>query len=94
MSTRRLLIDNDAFVLLAGAGLLEDAIARAGFLVKESRRLASLEFMLRKPAKAFQKYPAEVISRALEACPCSQIGRSTNRRCVGIFCQGCWRERW
>jgi hypothetical protein len=68
MSTRRLLIDNDAFVLLAGAGLLEDAIARAGFLVKESRRLASLEFMLRKPAKAFQKYPAEVISRALEAC--------------------------
>ncbi|MEI9960075.1 MAG: hypothetical protein WDM76_02770 [Limisphaerales bacterium] len=55
MSARRLLIDNDAFVLLSGAGLLEDAISEAGFSMEDSRRLASLEFMLRKPAKAFQK---------------------------------------
>lgn len=68
MSKRRLLIDNDAFVLLAGARLLDDAIAEVGFAVAEARRLRSLEFMLRKGARAFQKYPAEVISRALEAC--------------------------
>ena len=68
MSERRLLIDNDAFIMLAGASLLEEAITEAGFSAAEARRLRSLEFMLRKPARAFQKYPAEVISRALEAC--------------------------
>ena len=39
-----------------------------GFSVSEARRLRTLEFMLRKRARAFQKYPAEVLSRALEAC--------------------------
>lgn len=68
MSQRRLLIDNDAFVLLAGANLLEEAVTEAGFTMAEARRLRSLEFMLRKNARAFQKYPAEVISRALESC--------------------------
>ena len=68
MSERRLLIDNDAFVLLAGANLLEEAVGEAGFVIAESRRLRSLEFMLRKPARAFQKYPAEAINRALQAC--------------------------
>lgn len=66
--SRRLLIDNDAFILLAGASLLEEAVTEAEFTLAESRRLNSLEFMLRKGARAFQKYPAEVISRALEAC--------------------------
>jgi hypothetical protein len=68
MSERRLLIDNDAFVLLAGAGMLREAVERLGFSVSEARRLRSLEFMLRKRATAFQKYPAEVLSRALEEC--------------------------
>ena len=68
MSERRLLIDNDAFVLLAGASVLEETIREAGFAIAEARRLRSLEFMLRKRARAFQKYPAEVVNRALEAC--------------------------
>jgi hypothetical protein len=68
MSHRRLLIDNDAFVLLAGASLLDEAITLAGFSPPDARRLRSLEFMLRKGARAFQKYPAEVINRALEDC--------------------------
>lgn len=66
--SRCLLIDNDAFLLLAGASLLEEAVTEAGFTLVESRRLRTLEFMLRRPARALQKYPAEVISRALEAC--------------------------
>lgn len=49
MSQRRLLIGNDAFIMLAGASLLEQAISEAGFTMAEARRLRSLEFMLRKP---------------------------------------------
>lgn len=68
MSQRRLLIDNDAFILLAGASLLKQAIAQLGFELDQARRLPALLPMLRKPARAFQKYPREVLSRALEEC--------------------------
>lgn len=68
MSQRRLLLDNDAFILLAGASLLREAINQLGFEFAEARRLPALLHMLRKPARAFQKYPREVLSRALEEC--------------------------
>src|SRR5438105_1937853 len=68
MSQRRLLIDNDAFMLLAGASVLRQAVESLGFGYEEIRRLPALLPMLRKPARAFQKYPAEVLSRALEEC--------------------------
>ena len=68
MSERRLLLDNDAFILLAGASLLREAINLLGFEFAEARRLPALLYMLRKPARAFQKYPREVLSRALEEC--------------------------
>lgn len=68
MSERRLLIDNDAFVLLAGAGYLQQSVETLGFDYADARRLASLEPMLRKPAKAFAKHPAEIRLRAMEEC--------------------------
>ncbi len=68
MSERCLLVDNDAFVLLAGAGLFHEAIDALGFAYAEARRLPALVHMLRKRARAFQKYPPEVLSRALEEC--------------------------
>lgn len=68
MSERLLLIDSDAFILLAGAGLLLRSIELLGFEPQDSRRLQALEPMLRKPARSLRRYPAEVVSRALEAC--------------------------
>lgn len=63
-----LLIDSDAFILLAGAGLLTRAIELLGFQVRNSRRLGALEPMLRKPSRSLKRHPAEALSRALEAC--------------------------
>ena len=68
MSQRRLLIDNDAFILLAGAGYLQTGIEALGFTLEDSRRLAPLEFMLRKPAKCLLRYSPEARNRALEQC--------------------------
>lgn len=63
-----LLIDNDAFILLAGAGALRSALGVLGFSVDDCRRLLALEYMLRRPSQSLRRYPAEVLSRALEEC--------------------------
>ena len=68
MADRLLLIDNDIFILLAGAGQLEACLELLGFTPDRCRRLPALEPMLRKPAKALAKYPAALRTRALEAC--------------------------
>jgi hypothetical protein len=68
MTKRRLLVDNDAFILLSGAGFLQQAIESLGCSFENARRLQSLEFMLRKPARCLLKYSADVRNRALEQC--------------------------
>lgn len=68
MSGRRLLIDNDAFILLAGADSLRAAVDVLGFSLDEARRLRTLEFMLRKPSIALRNHPANLLDRALEEC--------------------------
>ena len=66
--SNRLLLDNDIFLLLSGAGLLEESVAALGFSLAEARRLDSLEHMLRKPARAFSRYSAEILTRAANDC--------------------------
>ena len=68
MSSRRLLLDNDAFILLAGAGILRETIELFGFAFDEARRLKELPYMLRKPSVSLRSYPADVLQRALEDC--------------------------
>lgn len=68
MSARRLLLDNDAFILLAGAGVLRETIELLGFAFEDARRLKELPFMLRKPSVSLRSYPAGVLQRALEDC--------------------------
>lgn len=68
MSSRRLLLDNDAFILLSGAGILRETIELLGFAFEDARRLKELLFMLRKPSVSLRSYPADVLQRALEDC--------------------------
>lgn len=68
MSSRRLLLDNDAFILLAGAGILRETIELFGFAFEQARRLKELPYMLRKPSVSLRSYPADVLQRALEDC--------------------------
>ncbi|MBX3732241.1 MAG: hypothetical protein KF791_06565 [Verrucomicrobiae bacterium] len=85
MSQRRLLIDNDAFILLAGAGYLQTGVEVLGFAFEDARRLDSLEFMLRKQAKCLLKYFAEVRNRALEQC--SRVPGLNERPAVTVLAQ-------
>lgn len=66
--SKRLLLDNDIFLLLSGAGLLEDAVASLGFSLDETRRLDSLAHMLRKRSRALCKYSEEILARASDDC--------------------------
>ena len=66
--SNRLLLDNDIFLLLSGAGLLEDSVAALGFSLGDVRRLDSLEHMLRKPARALRRYSEEILARAANDC--------------------------
>ena len=66
--SNRLLLDNDIFLLLSGAGLLEESVAALGFSLAESRRLDSLGHMLRKPARALSRFSAEILTRAANDC--------------------------
>ncbi len=68
MSSRRLLFDNDAFILLAGAGVLRETVELLGFSLEQARRLKELPYMLRKPSASLRSYPADVLQRALEDC--------------------------
>jgi hypothetical protein len=61
-----LLIDSDAFVLLAGAGLLDAVIELAGFDLKDARRLAPLPHMLR--GRHFAEYPEQCRVAAETMC--------------------------
>jgi hypothetical protein len=66
--SRRLLLDSDIFLLLAGAGLMEETIAALGFSLGETRRLDALAHMLRHRARAFSKYSEEILTRAADDC--------------------------
>jgi hypothetical protein len=68
MSLRRLLIDNDAFILLAATGYLQNGVELLGFNFNEVRRLSALEPMLRKPARSLSGFSADIRNRALEQC--------------------------
>jgi hypothetical protein len=60
MMDRQLIIDNDAFVLLAAAGQLDRSIGLLGFTIGQTRRLPALSHMLTRSlegkGKAFQKF--------------------------------------
>lgn len=62
-----LLIDNDAFILLAAAGLLQPAIQTLG-LSGAALRLATLPFVIGRSKKIQKQYPADALIRAKLAC--------------------------
>ena len=66
--SKRLLLDNDIFLLLSGAGLLEEAISTLGFALSETRRLDALAHMLRRRGRALSKYSEEILTRAEDDC--------------------------
>ena len=66
--SKRLLLDNDIFLLLSGAGLLEDAIAALGFTLAQARRPDALAHMLRQRARALSKYSEEILARTADDC--------------------------
>ena len=68
MTTQRLIIDSDAFVLLAGADLLDRALEVLGVAVGDARRLDALPHMLRRPRPFRSRYGDTVADRALAAC--------------------------
>jgi hypothetical protein len=68
MAANCLLIDTDAFILLAGSGLLRPAIECLGFDAESSRRLPALPHMLAKSGGLRRKYSSDVRTRANVAC--------------------------
>ena len=68
MSDQRLLIDNDAFIILAGTDLLQDAFRALGYEASAVLRLDALPHMLQKSRAIKAHYPAEVIANARRAC--------------------------
>jgi hypothetical protein len=67
MPLSRLFIDNDIFILLAGAGLLEEAVAALGFTFADTYRLEALPFVV-KSNKKQPKLPTEVVDLVLQQC--------------------------
>jgi hypothetical protein len=65
---RRLLVDNDAFIVLSGAGLLEKAVARLGFEMDAVFCLPALPFVLGRSRRIQQNYPPDVVTRARISC--------------------------
>lgn len=68
MRKGQLLVDSDAFLLFAGAGLLERAVGLAGFPPDATYRLAALPHMISGSRSLERKYPLETRQRALLAC--------------------------
>lgn len=68
MSERRLLIDNDAFLLLAGAGQLEQTTRALGFSLDDAKRLDSLPYMIQRSKSMRKRFEPVILSRALAAC--------------------------
>jgi hypothetical protein len=68
MSGRRLLIDNDAFILFAGTGLLLRVLDAVGYKPDSVLRLDALPHMLRKNSRIRRSTPEDVRTKALVAC--------------------------
>lgn len=68
MGAQGLIFDSDAFVLLAGAGLLARAIELLGSTAADARRLDALPHMLRRPRPFRVRYGDGAADRALAAC--------------------------
>jgi hypothetical protein len=64
---RLLFVDSDAFVLLAGAGMLEKCAGLLGFPLSNTRRLDALPYMLKK-GRLPKSYPADAIAAAMSTC--------------------------
>ena len=80
MVDARLLIDSDAFVFLAGTGLLSEAIRVLGFTREQVLRLQALPHMLRRPGK-FDKYSQEARHLASKECAVvAALGTSPSHR--------------
>ncbi len=68
MPDQRLLIDNDAFIILAGTDLLTEALSVLGYTPEQALRLAALPHMLGKSKQLKARYPADIITKAGAAC--------------------------
>jgi hypothetical protein len=68
MGGRRLLIDNDAFVLFAGTGLLPRVLEALGYRPESVLRLHALPHMLRRNNRIRRSTPEDVVTRARVAC--------------------------
>ena len=68
MTERLLLVDTDIFVLLAGAGVLMQALAGLGFAARDVRRFPALEAQLTRGRSFREKYTEAARSLALRAC--------------------------
>lgn len=65
--TKLLLIDNDAFILLAGAGHIEAAVVSLGFSLGQCRRLPTLPFVFdKKIARKLQPDEASRVRAAID----------------------------
>jgi hypothetical protein len=66
MQNARLLIDNDAFILLAGANLLELAVEQLGFELADAYRLPALPYICRSK-RQLRELPL-VVDRVIAMC--------------------------
>ncbi|NLG44747.1 MAG: hypothetical protein GX547_16010 [Phycisphaerae bacterium] len=69
MPDQRLLIDNDAFLRLSGAGVLERAVQQLGFAREQVLRLPSLPYMIQKSKSLQKRYAPALLARASANCP-------------------------
>ena len=67
MTIPRLLIDNDIFILLAGAGLLEQAVITLGFTIADTYRLEALPFVVKR-SKQPPHLPPDLVARVVQEC--------------------------
>ncbi|MCE7984950.1 MAG: hypothetical protein DYG89_27570 [Caldilinea sp. CFX5] len=67
MPLSRLFIDNDIFILVAGAGLLEEAVTALGFTFADVYRLEALPFVV-SSGKRQSRFPVEVVESVLQQC--------------------------
>ncbi len=68
MAERKLLIDSDAFVVLAGGNLLDAALGALGVEFADALRLQPLRPMLGNSRAMRTRYPADVLLQSQLAC--------------------------
>ena len=68
MSEADILIDSDAFLILAGAGRIDSALELLGFNHQRAFRLSPLPQMIGRSKPIREKYPAAARRQALMAC--------------------------